>query len=374
MNGPLSRLPRITDGVSKRISSYDPTGGNADYRFVAPGETKTLAEIEGSGAITHLWFTLWSEKDPAIRSHVILRCYWDGSEHPSIEAPIGEFFGNAWGENYEFQSLPLICGPRDGRAMTCYFPMPFAEGARIEVLNQSEHALDRIYFYIDYEHRPVFPDEGRFHAQYRQEFTRPATPAGEHDALTLEVTNPSDTENYVFCETNGKGHFIGVNLYVQSPTPLWYGEGDDMFRIDGESYPFSLHGTGTEDYFNTAWSPDNHFTHPVFGLARVPGHKNKDFHFWWLGRAHCYRFHLDDPIRFQKSLRASLEHGHANTLSLMLSSVSYWYQQGIAPAHPPLPPAAERVPLRPIIDQDVHNWRAHAIDQTGDHWGIRPGR
>ena len=381
MNGPLARLARLRPATSHRISSYDTTGANRDYRTIGAGETFTVAEIEGEGCITHLWFTMWSVGDPLIRSHVVLRIYWDGAEYPSVEAPIGEFFGNAWGENYLFSSLPLICGPRDGRAMVCYFPMPFRTGARVEIVNQSEHELSSLYFYVDFERRKVEEDEGRFHAHYRQEMTTPDSPGGEMDAMPPVVENPDDANNYVFLDVEGPGHYVGINYYIQSPTPLWYGEGDDMFRVDGEAWPVSLHGTGTEDYFNTAWSPESEFHHPVFGLARVPGREpglapgwtSRDYHFWWLGRAHVYRFHLDDPIRFQRSLRGSLEHGHGNTLSLMLGSVAYWYQPTARPAGPPLPPAKERDPLPPIIDQDVHAWRAAWLEKNGgqDPWGNR---
>lgn len=378
MNGPLARISRITDARTRRISSYDRTGANMDCVTVPPGGTHVVAEIAGSGCITHMWFTMWSEVDTLIRSHCLLRIYWDGADEPSVEAPIGEFFGNAWGENYLFSSLPLVCGPRDGRAMTSYWPMAFRQGARVEVVNQSEATLDRLYFYVDYEEREVAADEGYFHAQYRQELTNSHAPDGEGDAMPPVIPNQSDAGNYVFLDATGQGHYVGVNLYVESPTPLWYGEGDDMFRIDGEEYPYSLHGTGTEDYFNTAWSPEYEFQHPYFGLARVPGREpglaegwtKRDYHFWWLGRTHCYRFHMEDPVRFRSSLRASLEHGHANTLSLMLRSVAYWYQSAPVASGSVIPPVAERQPMPPIIDQDIHHWRDTWMKQNpGDAWG-----
>ena len=117
-----------------------------------------------------------------------------------------------------------------------------------------------------------------------------------------------------------QGHYVGVNYFVDCPTPLWYGEGDDMFLVDGEPWPGSLHGTGTEDYFNSSWCPKELYAHPYFGYARVNGETG------WLGRTHCYRFHLEDPVYFEKSLRASIEHGHANSLTLDLATVAYWYQ------------------------------------------------
>ena len=124
-----------------------------------------------------------------------------------------------------------------------------------------------------------------------------------------------------------------------------------MFFIDGEPWPPSLHGTGTEDYFNTSWSPEHLFSHPFFGLARVGGSLG------WLGRAHLYRFHITDPVFFHKSLRFSIEHGHNNNLTLDLASVAYWYQLEPHKKFPPLPDRKARRP-RPLIGvTDIHLWR-----------------
>jgi hypothetical protein len=150
---------------------------------------------------------------------------------------------------------------------------------------------------------------------------------------------------------------VGVNYYVNSPSPIWYGEGDDMFLVDGEAWPGSAHGTGTEDYFNQSWCPDEHYCHPYFGTAYAPGRNNDDPRFGWLGRTHCYRFHLEDPIRFQKSLRASIEHGHANCLTLEIASVAYWYQMTPTRPFPPLATAAERVPRKQVDVVSIHRWR-----------------
>jgi hypothetical protein len=169
--------------------------------------------------------------------------------------------------------------------------------------------------------------------------------------------NPSDQFNYLFCEPEGRGHYVGVNYYINCPTPVWYGEGDDMFLVDGEPWPGSAHGTGTEDYFNQSWCPDEHYLHPYFGTARAPGRLNDSPRFGWLGRTHVYRFHLEDPIRFAKSLRASIEHGHANCLTLELASVAYWYQTLPSKPFPPLPTPEQRVPLPEIGVVDVHRWR-----------------
>ncbi len=149
---------------------------------------------------------------------------------------------------------------------------------------------------------------------------------------------------------------------------MWYGEGDDMFVVDGEPWPPSLHGTGTEDYFNSCWCPKERYMHPYFGYARVNNNIG------WLGRTHCYRFHLEDPIHFSTSLRGSIEHGHANCLTLDLCSVAYWYQ--IEPHKPfaALPPKEKRQPMPEISVVDIHRWRHGWRQQMGRGplWGNEP--
>ncbi|MDX2065732.1 MAG: glycoside hydrolase family 172 protein [Fimbriimonadaceae bacterium] len=359
--GPLANLARIVDARSLRISSYDRSGGNADSIRIEPGETKVIADIAGAGIVKHIWCTM-SGGDPLLRRNLILRAYWDGQAHPSIESPIGDFFGQGWGEKYNFISLPLAAAPKEGNALVCYFPMPFGNGAVFTLENQSEHAVDAFYFYLDYEAHAAIPaDMGRFHAHYRQELTKPESADGDIEnewaVFGPYAENPSDAHNYVFAEIEGRGHFVGVNYYVNSPSPIWYGEGDDMFRVDGEAWPGSAHGTGTEDYFNQSWCPDEHYCHPYFGTAYAPGRNNGQARFGWLGRTHCYRFHLEDPVRFTRSLRASIEHGHANVLTLEIASVAYWYQTLPSRVFPLLPTAESRKP-RPVIDVvSIHRWR-----------------
>lgn len=360
-HSPLSGIAQIVDARSKRVSSYDRSGGNSDCIRVPKGETTVLADIAGAGVVKHIWFTI-SSKDPMVRRNLVLRMFWDGCEHPSVESPIGDFFGQGWGEKYEYMTLTLAAAPANGNALVCYFPMPFGSGARIEVENQGPEDVDSLYFYIDYEeHARMGDDVGRFHAWYHQELTLPESTSGdrENEWATLGETplSPSDASNYLFCECEGKGHFVGVQYFVNCPSPMWYGEGDDMFLVDGEPWPGSAHGTGTEDYFNMSWCPDTVYQHPYFGCARAPGRGNNDPRAGWLGRTHCYRFHLEDPVRFTKSLRASIEHGHANTLTLEMASVAYWYQTMPGKRFPDLPSAEARQP-RPLIGVvDVHRWR-----------------
>ena len=351
----LSNLAAIRSYKSKRVSSFDRSGGNDDFICIGPGETVTLADLPGSGTIRHIWMTL-SSKDENVRRNLVIRMFWDGQKHSSVESPIGDFFGQGWAEKYNFASLPLAATPREGNGLVCYFPMPFSVGAQLTLENESDLPVDSLYFYIDYEEMPVESvEEGRFHAWYNQEITSPESTDGnvenEWTIFGPYPKNPSDKDNYIFCEAEGNGHFVGVNYYVNCPTPIWYGEGDDMFMIDGEPWPGSLHGTGTEDYFNQSWCPEEVYRHPFFGTAKVPDKLG------WMGRTHCYRFHVEDPIRFNKSLRASIEHGHANVLTLDLASVAYWYQSLPSKPFPRLPSAKERKPSPVTTPTDIHKWR-----------------
>ncbi len=373
MGGPLSQISKITNAKSCRQSSYDRTGGNDDWVSIAAGQTIELLNVKGSGCIQHIWTTFLAEQDPLIRKNLVIKMYWDDQVHPSVEAPIGDFFGQGWGLNYLFTSLPLAATPRKGLSLVSYWPMPFGSSARITVENQGEQNCERFYFYVDYEMREIQIDEGRFHAWYNQEITSPESGDGQENAWikgSPDPKNKSDQNNYLFCEISGEGHFVGVNFYVHSPSPPWPGEGDDMFLIDGEPWP-GLHGTGTEDYFNTAWGPDEHYLHPYFGIAYAPGRNNEDPRFGWLGRMHYYRFHIEDPIRFSKTLRASIEHGHANGLVLELSSVAYWYQKLPSRPLPPLPDAVARRPKKATIVESVHRWRHEWMLNRGHDclWG-----
>lgn len=352
MINPLDSLYTLKSCRSKRISSFDRTGGNADRITLEAGETATLAQIGGGGIIRHIWFTV-SSKDPLFRRNAVLRMYWDGEREPSVQAPIGDFFGQGWCEHYPFMSLPLAAGPKEGRALVCYFPMPFADGARITLENDSEHPVGALYYYIDYEeHDSIDAAAGRFHAWWNRELTEPVE-GGENEWSTLGPTplNPFDAGNYLIADIEGAGRFVGVNYFCHSPGPIWYGEGDDMWMIDGETWPGSLHGTGTEDFFNASWCPNELYQHPYFGYARVPQL------FGWMGRTHSYRFFLEDPVHFQRSLRVSIEHGHANVLTLDLASVAYWYQAEPHRPYAPIVDRSGREPMPEITVRDVHRWR-----------------
>lgn len=354
MTSPLNDLYRLRTGVrTKRISSYNKAGSNHDYVTVPAGETYEVAAIPGAGIIKHIWFT-FNHEDPFFRRNTVIRMYWDGETNPSVEAPVGDLFGQGWGESYNFISLPLAAAPKNGRGLNSYFPMPFGDGARITLENQSDKPIKALYFYVDYELHDTIPaSAGRFHAWWNRELTESAPAEGETEwsVISPQANHPSTENNYIMADIEGHGHFVGINYYVDSPGPMWYGEGDDMWLIDGEPWPGSLHGTGTEDFFNSSWAPNELYAHPYFGYARVP---NK---LGFMGRTHCYRFFLEDPIHFDRSLHASIEHGHNNNLTLDLSTVAYWYQAEPHKPFPPLPPKEARQNMPEIGIRDIHVWR-----------------
>jgi hypothetical protein len=370
LENPLLNLARInTDARSKRISSFDRSGGNNDrMEKIQDGESRTLFEVSGAGIINHIWITIAPPPPDLSRNDIILRMYWDGSPQPCVVSPIGPFFGQGWDESYNFSSLPLAAGPRDGRGLVSYFTMPFSDGARIDVENDTGQTINAFYYYIDYVEVDRLPEGmGRFHAWYNKEVTE-ALPDGENEwsVLGTQAKNTTGADNYLIADIEGHGHYVGVNYYVHSPSPMWYGEGDDMFFIDGEQWPSSLHGTGTEDYFNTSWSPKALFSHPFYGYGRV----NDDL--GWLGRTHVYRFHITDPIYFQTSLRFSIEHGHNNNLTLDMATVAYWYQSEPHKQFPPLVDREGRKPKPFIGVVDIHRWRHEWRKNSGSGkqlWG-----
>jgi hypothetical protein len=264
--------------------------------------------------------------------------HWDNESEPSVEVPVGDFFGLGHAQTTYFSSLPL---QMFDRGFNCWFPMPFAEHAQITVENET--ADDVIYYYyVDYEAVDrLAGDYGRLHAQWRREnptIVRPADAVNERE----HHLNISGKENYVVLEAKGRGHYVGCHLDVDLKEPGWWGEGDDMFFVDGEAWPPSLHGTGTEDYFCGAWNYNNlerTFSAPYFGYHFKT---NADY----TGKHSQYRYHIEDPIRFKTSLRFSIEHGHANDVEGDWSSTAYWYQTEPHLTFPRLLPVDQRLPYR----------------------------
>lgn len=158
LNNELANLSQIQHGVkSKRVSSYDKTGGTNDFVKIANGEKRNIFDVKGAGIINHIWITLAPDPGALSRNDIIIRMYWDGMEYPSVVSPIGPFFGQGWNESYEYNSLPLQASPVQGRGLVCYFNMPFAKGARIEIENQSGRSIDAFYYNIDYTEVAIIP-------------------------------------------------------------------------------------------------------------------------------------------------------------------------------------------------------------------------
>lgn len=342
---------QVRDYSSERISSYDATGANDDGNWknkIKPGDTRTIGEVAGPGIIKHIWITIASN-EPHHLKKIVLRMYWDGEKTPSVEAPIGDFFGLGLGKYFLYESKFLSVGSQ--RALNSSFEMPFKKAAKITVTNEGEQAIDAFYYNIDWEKHKSLPENvAYFHAQYRQ-----ATPAkgwttnwkynGDPEINNKE--NVSGEGNYVILEAEGKGHFIGVTHSIIQNQGDWWGEGDEMIFIDGSQKP-QIHGTGAEDYYLGAWcyggcgiSPFGH-AQPTFAYSEYgnPQNGGDDRGAQWT----VYRYHSESPVVFNKSIKMTIEHGHANHRSDNYYTVAYWYQLEPHAPFPALPPVKERIP------------------------------
>ncbi|HPM23694.1 MAG TPA: DUF2961 domain-containing protein [Phycisphaerae bacterium] len=353
----LSALAQIRDFKSKRCSSFDRTGGNHDAIPVAPGKRLVLAAIDGPACIKHIWSTCSHAHNRDAMRSMVLRMWWDDERTPSVEVPLADFFGGGFGICRNFWSAPLQMNPDGGRGMNCWFPMPFRRRARLEVHNEWREPIE-IFFYVDYELYPHWEaDLAYFHAQWRRE--NPTQGWGRQDIKgppnvahlkrAWATPNTTGAENYVILEARGRGQYVGCHLDVdcfQREKNDWYGEGDDMIFIDGEPWPPSLHGTGTEDYFSGAYCPRTEYSSPYTGITQYSGSPQwgeADQHWPFRGKNSLYRFHVLDPIRFNRSIRVTIEHGHNNKLSNDYSSTAYWYQFEPHGKFPKLLPAAKRL-------------------------------
>ncbi len=334
----LPRYARAQNYRSLKQSSYDRTGGNSDRWPVPPGATQELFNAQGPGIITHIWFTIAAPGRDHLKE-IVLRAYWDGNSKPSIETPIGDFFGLNLGQYFIYQSAFLNVSPI--RALNCYFAMPFKRSARLTATNEGRMPVNSFYSNIDYQLVPSLPDDAMyFHAQYRQKTPNPI----QEPPVKL---NPDGRLNYVYVETRGRGHLMGVTLGVWQNSENWMGEGDDMIFVDDDSKPVIV-GTGSEDYFNGAWDFGGRdaaipFAHLYNGAPFITNPERTG------GRYCLYRWHADNPVTFTRSLKHTMEHGHANDRSDNFYSVAYWYQSEPYTEFPPLPPAAERIPNMKVV-------------------------
>jgi hypothetical protein len=314
-----SAFGQLLDGIatvrpslqSHRAASWDRTGGNADaITGLAPGQTHRLLQSVAPGRVSHIWMTVsaFPGHDTSLRD-LVIRMYWEGSQVPSVEVPLGDFFGLGHGKTYSFQSLPVAVGDNSW-AMNCYWPMPFHKQARIELYNNGPRSIRSIYYHVDYELGPQDKQAGLFHAAYRRD-PNLGGQSGEG--------NLSGRDNFVLLETEGTGQYLGCFLYVDSQPGGWWGEGDDMIFIDHSDKPV-INGTGSEDYFNNAWGFRAAFSYPFYGCPLLE--KREDGGLFTT----VYRWHVPDPVRFQKHIRVTLEHLWPPGISNDFTCVTFWYQ------------------------------------------------
>jgi len=344
------RLAEPKQFTAHRVSSsnVDPLS-NDDSKRPIPGETTVLADLQGPGVVTHLWITI-ADNEYGWPRLLRLRVYYDGSATPSVDAPLGDFFAVGNGVEGEVESL-MVRNSSDGRARNCYWPMPFRKSCRITVTNEGRRRVRMLYYHVDWQKVASLPPHTPyFHAWYRQ-----ALPA------------PADGSRYEFLSVQGKGHYVGTVMSVIQAEPGWFGEGDDYFSVDGQ--PPSIVGTGSEDYFNDAWGLHVN-DGPYYGVTVAEG--------TGLGsRMTAYRWHLQDPIPFTKSLRAEIEHrgwtfrrdGSVKSAfgvrTDLISSVAFWYQEGIARDLPPVPYGPARLPQGNALQIEVEASLAEAKAQGG---------
>lgn len=343
----LSNIFKPSNAETRSISAENPTGGKGEGAkalpdntsaarelgqgwkvrpciSLEPGETVTLAEIEGSGMITHIWITC------AAKSYrdCILRFYWDNEDEPSVEVPLGDFFCNGWGVRSNVLSIPINVNPSGG--FNSYWPMPFRKAAKVTIENQRPEKIDGFFYQFDYLLDSIPEDAMYFHAQWRRE--NPLPYAKEYTIVD---------------NINGKGRFAGVYIAWGQNNNGWWGEGEVKYYIDGDTdYP-TYCGTGTEDFFGGAWCFRNNngtcyetFTAPYLGyhqLIKPDGFENANT------RHGLYRWHIADPVLFKHDFRATIQalgwRSETRFLPLQddLASTAYWYQSEPHTKFPQIP-------------------------------------
>lgn len=291
---------------------------------VEPGQELVLADIAGSGAVQHIWMTLGKSWRACI-----LRIYWDGQEHPSVECPVGDFFACGWNEYAPVSSLAVCVNP--GSAFNCYWEMPFRQRCRITMTNLAAEKC-RLFYQIDYTLTEVPEDVAYFHAQFRR-----VNPVPYKEVVTI------------LDGVKGWGHYVGTYLAWGVNNSGWWGEGEIKFYLDGDGEFPTICGTGTEDYFcgsynfeNTATKQYEPYCTPYAGLAQV---LRPDGVYRSQTRFGMYRWHIPDPVRFERELRVTIQAlgwrsgGRFLPLQDDVASVAYWYQTLPAAPFPKLPDA-----------------------------------
>lgn len=292
----------------------------------------------------------WEIPDPDYYRKILLRITWDNQDQPAVLVPLGDFFGvgHSMPNSYASHLFTVSAKPEESlifggsAALNSWVPMPFGSRAVIEIVNEGDLPLS-MYFYIDYElfRTPLPETTVYFHSRWtRSDPCEGWGPDLQTNSPETNVAHLSDEGNFVILETVGAGHYVGCNLSVYHRQGSWWGEGDDMIMIDDDTWPPSLHGTGTEDYFNHAWGMQKN-AYPYHGTivheSDTPGYSV------------TYRQHVVDPVRFSSRIKVSIEHGHANHLSDDWSATAYWYQSLPSP-EATIAPVSKRLPHRPVVD------------------------
>ena len=309
-------------------------GGRKGCPSISPlraGKTYTLLDAEGSGMVRRIWFT-FPPNDPMAMRCIILRIYWDGQEQPSVEVPMGDFFGLPHGVNRDLQSEYIQVNA--GTAYNCWIPMPFRKHARITVENDGEHDIAHLFYEVDYTLGDEIPeDSGYFHAQFRRQ-----NPCPMHSDYTL-------------LETTGKGVYLGTVLGVRSLyTESWWGEGEMKFYLDGDTdYP-TICGTGMEDYFGGSYGFGNDiylnryqtFSGLYTGLYAILGDTKEMYNHQ--KRFMLYRWHVKDPVYFDEDFKMTIDNlGWTGPRYDDYTSVAYWYQTEPKPVPFTLPEDKELI-------------------------------
>ena len=342
----LGTLYRLADAQTRSISPENLTGakgqggratagtGQNAARDLGPGwkispsvvikagQTLTVADIKGAGAIQHIWLT-----PTGSWRFAILRFYWDEEPTPSVEVPVGDFFGMGWGEFAPLVSQAVTVNP--GSAFNCYWPMPFRRHCRITLTNIDERDMV-LYYQVDYALAPVPPDAAYFHAQFRRQ---------NPTAYKVPYT--------ILDGIKGRGQYVGTYLAWGVHSSDWWGEGEVKFYLDGDRDFPTINGTGTEDYFLGSYNFENKKTHqyqeyctPYAGLHQVI---RPDGLYHSQQRFGMYRWHIPDPIRFTQDLRVTIQalgwrsNGRYLPLQDDVASVAYWYQTEPHAPFPKLP-------------------------------------
>lgn len=342
----MSGLALLRKGKSRSINWENPTGekgkggtaasnlgpsrkGSPCIPHVRAGECITLAEIEGPGVIQHIWITVTdraSEKNRYLLRDLVLRMYWDGEQTPSVESPLGDFFCCGFGVSYPVNSMPIAVNPT--RGFNCYFPMPFNRRAKITLENQCDEDFGGFFYQVDYTlTQEPHVETGYFHAQWRRQ----------------RITQKG--QDYVILDgVKGRGQYVGTYMALTTLERYWYGEGEIKLYLDGDrEYP-TICGTGTEDYFGGAWSfatvengktVENTYCTPFLGYPYYSHHDtflHNDYHNDdQMPQRSFYRWHIMDPVLFEKELRVTIQqigvcHGGLFERQDDVATVAYWYQ------------------------------------------------